>query len=230
MRKETTLHSANMFRQRFPRYNLACGKKTICALFALLFALTISLFAGCNAAENQGAENLLYEKGVLTATGFESKYLGLRFELPDGFVMASEDEILSMMNICGEVMSMEKKAVDYAKLTTVYEMMAAAPGGSPNVIVVVEKLQSESATLEGYLNTAETHLSSLDYEVGSTAPVEFLGRTYQQVIASSETNGKKLTQKYMLRQIGDRVAGFITSSIPETEDELDILMQAFKEY
>ena len=58
-----------------------------------------------------------YEKGTFTETEYESKYLDLRFELPDGFLMATEDDIREMTGLGAEIMDLDSNVVEYAKLT-----------------------------------------------------------------------------------------------------------------
>ena len=192
---------------------------TVCVLLVFL--------AGCKGAQDNQIE---YEKGILSSTGFESEYLNLRFEVPDGFIMATEEEIFGMMSFGADAVGVDRKSIDYARITTVYEMMVSAPEGTPNIIVMVEKLPQDNITLEQYFDAVLTQLSGLNYQFGEITSIELLGQSYQQLISTHEMNGRALSQKYMLRLIDDRVVGFIATSTPDTEDELDTLIQAFTNY
>ena len=204
-------------------------------IIALTLCVLLVLFAGCGSSgDDAESVNIPYEKGILTENGFESKYLGIRFTAPEGFVMATEDYIFSLLDIGADMMMGESSEfVDYAKLATVYEMMVSAPDGWPNVIVMVEKLEQEDITVEQYFDILKGQFSSMpsvNYGFSDITSVEIAGQTYQQMVATGEANDMAATQKYILRKIDDRIVGFITTNGPDTESELDILMGAFTKY
>ena len=192
----------------------------------LVLCLLLILSAGCG-NNSSNTQTLSYEKGILTETSFESEYLDLRFSVPEGFEMATEEYILDMMNIGAEVMDIDEKTLEYASLTTVYEMMVFAESGTPNVIVMVEK---SPLSVDRYFDALESQLSQMGYEFDEVTTTEVAGQSYQQISSSTESFGAFLIQSYLLRKIDDRIVGFITTSTPDTEDELNVLMKAFKKY
>lgn len=203
-----------------------------------VLSITLSLcmllmVAGCGGSSDSGNTDIPYEKGVLTEDGFESKYIGLRFTTPDGFIMATQEEINSAMEAGGQLMDMDTDSIDYAKLTTAYEMMAAAPLGSPNVIVMVEKLSLSGMTTQQYFDALKTQLdaTAIDYTFGEGADsVEVAGQSYERIIATASVSGQTLSQSYMMRKNGDRMIGIIATYQPETEADLEALMSGFAKY
>jgi hypothetical protein len=217
-------------------------KRLFALILALIFIFTI--LTACNNATDSvtpagngvgGAKSSNeYEKGSFDETSFESKYLNLRFTLPDGFVMATEEDINNMMNLGADVMGLNKKIVDYASLTTVYEMMASAPSGLPNVIVGVEKLQLSNITLDQYFDALKTQLANLpemNYEFsGDIASLEIAGQSYKQLTATLNMADQSITQRYIARKNDNRMVFFITTGDPDTEKELSTLIAGFANY
>jgi len=176
------------------------------------------------------AAELLYERGILTDTGYESRYLGLRFTAPAGYIMVTDEELMALMGLGAEYLDIDQKTLDYALLTTVYEMMVTAPSGSPNVNLLVEKLPFRNITVEQYFDAVKPQLVEFGYEVFDLPSVEIAGQTYQQLGSSLDMFGTTLLQRYMTRKIDDRMVSFIASATPDKEEALSALMGAFKKY
>ena len=185
--------------------------------------------------DNQNtASGNAYEKGSLTETDFASKYLDLRFTLPDGLVMATEEDMQEMMGLGAEIMDLDSDLVEYAQLTTVYEMMASSVDGSTNVLVFSEKLSMRNLTVEQYCTALKSQLqgvSSMEYEIDDEIiSVEIAGYSYEQVTASTHAYGMDMVQKYLVRKLDDRMVGFIITNSSDTEDTLNTLMAGFSKY
>jgi len=170
-----------------------------------------------------------YERGIITETGFESKYLNLKFDLPQGFVMASDEEMLEIMKIGNEALETSKLEVNFANLTTVYEMMASAPIGFPNVSLMVEKLIISGITTDKYsaaLRKTLAGVSAVNYVIGDDiTTVEIAGQSYKQLSASLPDFG--IIQNYIFRKSGNRMISFITTYTPDTNQEMKMLMDGF---
>jgi len=219
----------------------------------LLLLLTVSLLSSCNivtgllttdwwsddktetsSSSSSSSSSSGYEKGTLSATDFESEYLDLRFTLPDGFVMATEEDMYDMMGIGAELMDISPALVDYANLVTVYEMMASVPTGTTNVILMTEKLPLRNITVEQYFDSVKSQLQNVDtikYEINDEiTSVEIAGSTYSQITASGNISGYTLIQKYMFRKIDNRMVGFIATTTSDEEATLDTLMAGFSPF
>ena len=215
----------------------------------LLFTLVAASLSGCTAfikgieevskgiskeVVEETANKFPYEKGVLTETDFESRYLDLRFSIPEGFIMATQDDINDLMDLGADVAGFDEKLVDFASLVNVYEMMASASSGSPNVIVMTEKIPLSNMTVEQYLDALKTQLSKvneMNYEYDDDiTSIEIAGQSYKQLTTTTGAYGQNLTQKYNVRKIDKRMLLFITTSTPDTEEELAVLMNRFEKF
>ena len=176
---------------------------------------------------------LAYEKGILTATSFESKYLDIRFSLPAGFVMATSEEINAMMELGADVAGINGDILDYAKLTTVYEMVATSSIGFPNVSLLSEKLPLSNMTVTQYFDALKSGLSSVEsaaYTFTDGDPVEIAGQTYDVLRANGTMLGVTMNQNYLIRTSGNRMICFIVTYTPDTAEALDTLMNSFSKY
>ena len=176
-----------------------------------------------------------YQKGILTETDFASEYLDLRFTLSgDGFVMATEEDMHEMMGLGAEIMDMDSKLLEYAKLTTVYEMMVSTIDGTTNVMVFSEKLSMRNLTVEQYCAALIAQLEvvpNMDYEVeDEIVSVEVAGQSYEQVTTSTAAYGVTMVQKYLVRKLDDRIVGFIITDATDTQDAQNTLMEGFSKY
>jgi len=195
-------------------------KNPIC--FIILICITFLSFINCSKTTN-------YERGILTETGFESKYLNIRFTLPEGFLMATEEDMRTIMGIGSEVTGIDS---NIANLTTVYEMMVSAPIGIPNVSLMAEKLLLSNMTVEQYFDSLKKILSNvetLNYEFDNQiTSIEIAGQTYKQL--STSLPNFNIFQNYIFRKKGNRMIGFITIHSLDTKQDLEFLMSRFYKF
>lgn len=174
-------------------------------------------------------KNLEYERGTIKENRYESKYLNINFCLPEGFVLASEQDMLEIMNIDTETTDINDLKNEIAKLKTVYEMMSAAPMGFPSVSLIVEKLESNKITTEQYVEALKQTLLSVetfDYIIGNQiTSIKIAGKNYKQFSAS--VPNLRVIQKYIFRKQGSRMISFVVTYTPFTEEETETLMNGF---
>ncbi|MCL2175575.1 MAG: hypothetical protein FWB73_05980 [Treponema sp.] len=169
------------------------------SIIAIIILIVSAALVGC---KKQTAD--IYEKGVLTDTSFESKYLGIKFSLPAGYVMETQENL--------------------------YEMMAVEPSGRSSVIVCVENPILSGLTIEQYLNTLKDGLlaqDALEYKlVNDMTSVKIMEEDYEQMTFVLPSAG--CYQKYSVRKYNGRLIYIIVTYY--TEDQLDTLMNGFSAY
>lgn len=181
--------------------------------------------------ESEGA----YTKGSVDDSGFQSEWLGIRYDAPDGFVMSTEEELEALLQAGGELVYEDEAQtfIDYAKMTTVYEMMTYLPqpdgAGNPNLSLVVEKNDMSAGTygaavklqMDAMYADAETEWQ--DVETVSVAGLDC--EKYQLAI---DFGDQKMIQAYYIGSKEGRIICFILSYTDTMQSEADALMDAFK--
>ena len=197
-------------------------KKRILALMLVVAAVLMTACGGKS-----------YTPGTFTDTGYESEFLGFRFTTPDGFALATEEELSQMMGITfdalgDDVSDAQKK---YAELNTVYELMAMDSLGVTNVNIVLEKT---NVSMSKYLAALKAQAESLDAMKvslqGDAQEVEFAGATYTKMSANVSANGITMYQEYYSRKVGDRMMMMTVTWADGFETAKETLMNAFSAY
>jgi hypothetical protein len=174
-----------------------------------------------------------YTKGNLTADSLTSEYLNLKFTKPEGFIMATHEEIDQMVQFSSEIIFKDdmKTMIDYAKAVTVYEMFVQSPYGLPNASLFLEKVMS-NMTVELYIAAVKSQLVALEtiqYSVHEeTVIASVAGQNYTVLSAQASYAGSDLFQDYYLRKQGDRIIGIIVTYTEDTEASKDELLDAFQ--
>lgn len=181
-----------------------------------------------------------YEKGVLTESGFESEWIGLRFEKPENVSMATQEEMDDEMFQSLEDIyeSGAEMALDYAKLSTVNEMRATWEIGLPVVQILVEKVSYRAMTEEDYLIQLKKNIellygNSMDLGYGEDFDTIVIGGLEFEVFSMwLEQDGVKIKQEYCVRKKEGRMMCIIFTYV-EMEG-MDVYlkeaMESFKAY
>lgn len=202
-------------------------KRMLCVVLTMMMAC--SVFAGCGKDSGSKVE---YEKGAVTESSFTSDFIGLEFEVPEGYSMLTQEQMDENMKQSTEIIYKDDKdeVIDYAKTKLVYEMMCAEKVmGVPNVNIVVE--ENKSITEKKYLELSTKQLEQADLGYKFDDPkenTEFKGHKYLMQTVHVSVSGLNLTQDIYVRKIGDRVVTMtITYNADEPEGK-ETIMNAFK--
>ena len=175
-------------------------------------------------AEESADETEGFAKGIMTADGWESEWLGMRYAAPEGTAMASEEELNSMMGLGQEMLSEDfnELQLQYAELNTVYEMMCASEDQVTNVMVTIEKLPM-SMDIDTYISSFEKTLSqvtAMTYTVVGKDEIITIGdRDFTRVECVADYNGVEIYQDYCLTIVDDRAVSVTVTYIDETAAE-----------
>lgn len=200
-------------------------KKTLALLLSL--ALILALCGGC--LFNAGLDRKLV-RGSWNDDVYTNEFADIRFTLPEGWLAATDEEIANLMGLAAETLEDEDKwAVEAAKLTTVYDMMAQDPATGNNIIVMFENLSmvigGTSMSEEDYLESAKEQvasMSSMDYTFNEPYHTEIGGVKYLASRADSADIG--LSQYYLMHKQNKYMVALIVSIFDETDAE-DIIGQ-----
>ena len=194
-------------------------------LLALMVAMVAVLMTACGGAS--------YTPGVFTETGYESEFLGFRFTTPDGFALATEDELSEMMGVTLENMEnasdLQKK---YAELVNIYELMVTDETGTVNGQIILEKTGvSVDTYIDAFTSQLEESMQGMDVTLQEgSEEVEIAGSTYTKLSADIESYGIVLTQDYYFRKVGGRMMCLCLTWMEGMEAERDAIMNGFAAY
>jgi hypothetical protein len=114
---------------------------------------------------------------------------------------------------------------------TVYEMMVSSIIGSPNIILIVEKLPLNNMTEEQYVEALKTQVTEpiaamgFDMVFSASSTVSVAGKTFTMIPA--EIPGIA-NQDYYIKRYDNRMAVLIVSYSEDTIGEAETLLGAFR--
>lgn len=206
--------------------------------FAIAVILACGILAGCGKAQNgqqdsadasQENQKSEYFPGERTETEYASEWIGLRYTLSSDMVMATDEEINSMMELGADTLDQDNLLAEYAKITTVYEMMAINTLDQSNIIICAEKLPFSATTEEQYLASVKKQMEQIytgsPITYGDGGQRELGGITFQEMGYLVEHEGYSLYQTYLVKKQDGRMYGIILSYTDEAM--LDTLLEGF---
>lgn len=195
-------------------------KKLTFILAALMLSLTLVTSCGVTNASSG------YVHGTLTENGFESDWLGFEFVPTENLVMASEAEIEELMDMSADLLYTDEKTgkeiIDWAKVTTAYEMMATDITTQSNVIVMAEKLSLSNTTIEQYVEALKSQMGTqLDVSAtyGELSEATVAGEKYTRFDYTISAYGIEVDQSMFLRKLDDRMVAICITATGEAEVE-----------
>lgn len=209
------------------------------ALIILLATSMLFVLTGCGEkkVENNSVTNDQQEEqkveismGNWNNNVYTNDFLGLKFNLPEGWTYSSDEEIAEMMNLGAELLNDDQKAAaELAKLTSVTYVVANNPNTGNNVTIMSEKPAME-VTTEYYINQLKTQLAaveSINYEIGNISKETVAGREYDTLTVTANVSGIELTQKYFVYKMDEY---FVCLLITTTNGDTDInnIVKSFK--
>lgn len=174
-----------------------------------------------------------YTPGQRTEDGYRSDWIGLAYSAGSDMVLATDEEIASMMNITEGSTDLGvagQHASDADSITTLYEMVAVNVTTQANLFICVEKLAFSSITEEQYAAAVQSQIDSLyaGYSITYRESTErqLCGLTFLEMgYFLEDYDGISLYQSYLVRKQGDRMIGIVLSCTEESE--LETLLSGF---
>ncbi len=158
-----------------------------------------------------------YSKGTLSDNGFESEWMGVRFNAPEGYVVATQEELDNFISMGQDYVKAVyeengKKVIDYTELTTVYELMTYLPTpenlgtGDPNLSLAAEKT---TLSTDKYIEVLQSQIKTLFPDVPITWDepdnVKVGGLECDKYTATMDYGVAKMNQSYYITKKGNRV-------------------------
>lgn len=198
----------------------------IALISSILFALSgcgkkeENLSEDNNATQGNEQKTPEFSMGEWKDNVYSNDFLGLKFNLPEGWEYSNDEEIAEMMNIGTELLNDDQKvAAEISKLTSAYYMVANDPNTGNSVTIVSEKPAIE-VTTDYYINQLKTQLTSVEsinYEIGETSKETVANIECDTLAVTASMSGHEIAQKYYLYKIDKYfVSIIVTSTTGET--------------
>lgn len=174
-----------------------------------------------------------YYKGSITKTGWESKFIGLRYTNPEGMSMLTEEELDEMNELKGGTPSMifNQNELGEAKLTTVFEMGSISDDQSIIVGVCVERLIDE-VDISQFIEEFELQMNRNPFInhklISDDEIVKICNDDYIMVSYMIDFNNVFRYQDCYFRIVGDRVIMILLDF--NDEKARDNVLDAFTAY
>ena len=143
-----------------------------------------------------------FAKGILTADGWESEWLGIRYTAPVGTAMSSEEDLNAMMGLGQEILSSEDQVT--------------------NVMVTIEKLPVQM-DIDTYITGFEHTLSqvtTMTYTVVDKEEVFTVAdKDFARIECIADYNGVEICQDYCLAIVDDRAVSITVTYLDEVAAE-----------
>lgn len=197
----------------------------------VMILVIATLFTGCNKKESKEKE---YEKGTINEDSFESEFLDIKFTVPEGYSLFSQEVMDQYVQFASEIAYKDKdqKVIDYTKAITVFEMMCGeSVTNTPNVNIVVENLiGKKDITVDDYIESSKQQLTStgFEYTFGDiTKDVELAGEKYTVFECVGNYSGQEVLQQLYIRKVADRMMVLTVTYTEDTKEAKDTLLAGF---
>ena len=177
------------------------------------------------ADESSSAENEdgAFSMGTVNGKVYSSDFSGVTFNLPDNMVFADNDEIMSLMDISGEVLGDKAAALmEISKKATIYDMLARDVVSGDNIQVMYENLSLYGQSVADAYDIV-TQKGKSDIKLGGQDFTKVELETYY------ETYDFTATQAYYIKKIDDYMLSIvITLGVDSTADGLETYESLFE--
>lgn len=195
----------------------------------MAICMAVLCMVGATACGKVTEKDVELVSGTVSGQTYVSEFGEFQFTAPEGWVYATDEEILNMMNLGKEYLSDKQKlSAELGKQKTVYDAMAQDAKTGCNVMVMYENLAlslgGTNYTAEDYADVVSKQLpeSGLPYVVGEKKTVTVCEKEFVRLDATADYQGVKIAQSYLLRKIGKYMLA-ISVTAPQGSNTEDII-------
>ena len=163
-------------------------------------AALVLIFTGCF-AEDQ------FVPGVRTDKDYVNESLGIRIDLDENFVMATDEEIWAMMQAGLDMLNnddLNRTLSDISNISVYYDMMAANLVDGSSIQIISEKPVLSGMTIKQYVDSNKNQLKPLNAEIIEEDVVEVCGIEYNGMYYTMDYSGVKVSAAVYMAKVGDR--------------------------
>ncbi|HAM78949.1 MAG TPA: hypothetical protein DCP61_07210 [Treponema sp.] len=161
---------------------------------------------------------------------YTNDFIGIKYELPQGWEKYGDEEIAEIMNLGKEFLNdNQKKYAELSKLTTVYHILTNNPATSDTICLITEKtFLGISANL--YAKRLKRELEAVDslkYEVDEISTKEIAGKKFTALKTKVSTPMSSITQVYYCYRLGKYMVCIIATS-KKGDEGIEAMLKAFR--
>ncbi|HOB20239.1 MAG TPA: hypothetical protein PK830_02480 [Candidatus Atribacteria bacterium] len=208
-------------------------------LALVLVMVCAAALTGCFAKSKNTLSMARWEDDV-----FVSEWAGFKLTVPEGWYVATDEEIKETMNLGAEVIAgaTGEAAEKYKAVNAVYPLyISKYPLDSeelnPNAMIVFEKLSALQNLLikdaDSYIESTMQQLEDLNigYSTKKGDKVVIAGEEYSSMTATLELiEDLSLIQRYYSRVHDGYIISFILTGISTNPEELDNIVKSIEKY
>ena len=204
-------------------------KKILCAILAVFMVMSM---CGCaqlmeflledDAQSEAVSDGPELSVGEINGNVYTNSFTGITYTAPESWAFASDEELAELMGVSADIVAGGDANIDeFAKLDSVYGMVAISPTESVNIQYVIENMEnagSERMTAKGYVKILALQVESLYAQegamctVGEPSTVEIGGQQYDYIAIDVEMDGSKIEQVFACSKIDKYMSSIIISS------------------
>ena len=177
-------------------------------------------------------------RGIWDGDIFTSAYLGLQFEKPEGWAVATEEDIMELMGLGAEFIGDDlfgegvdmTSLLELANVTTIHDMMVSDPLTGTNVQIAYERLifPANRMTAPEYIETLGGVLETMGMEVNFDFPGTTRIGNYEWYSFESVMDvGIEVFGRYLIN-VQDGFARTISITYSEMSEPLDDILALFR--
>lgn len=199
-----------------------------------------------NAVENNTAADYLgtsaepeeetargYVKGTNYGTYWESEWLGMRYDQPDGFTLLSDSQLNDALQVGNNLVdgAFGEGTADIAGQNTVYELMVMSYSGNPNFNLGVEKSEDSVDDYAGRLGLAlqAYYGDSLVNQSGFEGTQGIGGLYFEKYSFIVDDGTLGMHQTYYITKKEDRLVYIIISYSENSPEDAEAILSGFSE-
>ena len=184
-------------------------------------------------ATNKAEAAVNFKRGTNKNGVYKSEFAGLKFDIPEDWVCATEEEILSMMNLALDVTNNEETFdQELLEQASIYEVYAKGEGGK-NIIVAFENMDvsnsldgaSDLIDEEYYFDNMKEQLKQVGgvtySDISKVEEVEFAGQDFYKLSYTAtydSMGGYSVEQTYYIKKYDQFMLFIVFTSSAECED------------
>ena len=209
--------------------------KKFLSLF-MVIALSLTLFACSSEPKVEEEKEEVFEtfvRGEWNDNVYTNDYLGFSFTLPENWVVASDEELLSMLETATDEMLTEEMKEQYDKAIesaqSFYEFAIFNLTTGESMMLNIEDL---SKTVGAILVSEDQFIDGLETNFGSIEGVEIEILDREDVSLSmgkfrvlNVNVNDVMTQKYYVMKDGKYMVSFIVGFLNQTHDGVDSILE-----